>query len=52
VHGHVSITPGPYLDKRHRIPFGAGPGLTERPVTSAVEDPYDLVVERLSRPDP
>ncbi|MCX5535906.1 MmcQ/YjbR family DNA-binding protein [Streptomyces sp. NBC_00006] len=47
VHAHASITPGRYLDKRHWISLGPGPGITERLVTDAVEDSYDLVVERL-----
>lgn len=53
VRAHASITPGRYLDKRHWITLGPGPGITERLVTDAVEDSYDLVVERLphrSRP--
>ncbi|WP_405806899.1 MmcQ/YjbR family DNA-binding protein [Streptomyces sp. NBC_01187] len=44
---YVSITPGRYLDKRHWISLGPGPGITKRLVTDAVEDSYDLVVERL-----
>ncbi|MBT2452457.1 MmcQ/YjbR family DNA-binding protein [Streptomyces sp. ISL-43] len=44
---HPSITPGRYLDKRHWISLGPGPGITERLVTDAVEDSYDLAVERL-----
>jgi predicted DNA-binding protein (MmcQ/YjbR family) len=47
VHAHASITPGRYLDKRHWISLGPGPGITGRLVTDAVEDSYDLVVERL-----
>lgn len=45
--GHSSITPGRYLDKRHWISVGPGPGITERLITDAVEDSYDLVVDRL-----
>ncbi|MFE9910925.1 MmcQ/YjbR family DNA-binding protein [Streptomyces clavifer] len=47
VHGHASITPGRYLDGRHWISLGPGPGITGRLVTDAVEDSYDLVVARL-----
>ncbi|MEU9918779.1 MmcQ/YjbR family DNA-binding protein [Streptomyces sp. NPDC051001] len=49
--GHASITPGRYLDKRHWISLGPGPGVTERLVTDAVEASYDLVAGRLSRRD-
>ncbi|MDT0267303.1 MmcQ/YjbR family DNA-binding protein [Streptomyces sp. DSM 44915] len=51
VHAHASITPGRYLDKRHWITLGPGPGITRSLVTDAVEDSYDLVVERLPRRD-
>ncbi|WAP59125.1 MmcQ/YjbR family DNA-binding protein [Streptomyces sp. S465] len=51
VHRYASITPGRYLDKRHWISLRPGPGITERLVTDAVEDSYDLVVERLPRRD-
>ncbi|ONK11756.1 MmcQ/YjbR family DNA-binding protein [Streptomyces sp. MP131-18] len=51
VHDYPSITPGRYLDKRHWVSLGPGPGITERLVTDAVEDSYDLVVERLPRRD-
>ncbi|MFF7006442.1 MmcQ/YjbR family DNA-binding protein [Streptomyces fimicarius] len=51
VHNHASITPGRYLDKRHWISLGPGPGITERLVTDAVENSYDLAVERLPRRD-
>ncbi|WP_328752834.1 MmcQ/YjbR family DNA-binding protein [Streptomyces sp. NBC_00285] len=51
MHGHASITPGRYLDKRHWISLGPGPGITERLVTDAVEDSYDLAVERLPQRD-
>ncbi|MER5437799.1 MmcQ/YjbR family DNA-binding protein [Streptomyces sp. NPDC002790] len=44
---HASITPGRYLDKRHWISLGPGPGITKRLITEAVEDSYDLVVDRL-----
>ncbi|MFE9298444.1 MmcQ/YjbR family DNA-binding protein [Streptomyces niveus] len=47
VRGYVSIRPGRYLDKRHWISLGPGPGITKRLVTDAVEDSYDLAVERL-----
>ncbi|UXX91432.1 MmcQ/YjbR family DNA-binding protein [Streptomyces sp. AD2-2] len=47
VHGYASITPGRYLDKQHWISLGPGPGITKRLVTDAVEDSYDLAVERL-----
>ncbi|MEU4250929.1 MmcQ/YjbR family DNA-binding protein [Amycolatopsis sp. NPDC026612] len=49
--GYASITPGRYLDKRHWISLGPGPGITKRLVTDAVENSYDLVVERLPRRD-
>ncbi|WP_030743411.1 MmcQ/YjbR family DNA-binding protein [Streptomyces sp. NRRL F-5135] len=45
VHAHATITPGRYLDKRHWISLGPGPGITKRLVTDAVEHSYDLVVE-------
>ncbi|MFF4733958.1 MmcQ/YjbR family DNA-binding protein [Streptomyces mirabilis] len=51
VHGYASITPGRYLDKRHWISLGPGPGITKRLVTDAVEDSYDLAVERLPQHD-
>ncbi|MET9785747.1 MmcQ/YjbR family DNA-binding protein [Streptomyces afghaniensis] len=51
VSGYPSISPGRYLDKRHWISLGPGPGITERLVTDAVEDSYDLVAERLPRRD-
>ena len=51
MHAHASITPGRYLDKRHWISLGPGPGITERLVTGAVEDSYDLAVARLPRRD-
>ncbi|MET8292127.1 MmcQ/YjbR family DNA-binding protein [Streptomyces sp. NPDC005132] len=49
--GHLSITPGLYLDKRHWISPGPGVGITERLITDAVEDSYDLAAERLPRRD-
>ncbi|MEU1347683.1 MmcQ/YjbR family DNA-binding protein [Streptomyces sp. NPDC005795] len=48
---HPSITPGRYLDKRHWVSLGPGPGITERLVTDAVEDSYHMAVERLPRRD-
>ncbi|MFE9812521.1 MmcQ/YjbR family DNA-binding protein [Streptomyces sp. NPDC005548] len=51
MHDHASITPGRYLDKRHWISLGPGPGITERLITNAVEDSYDLAVERLPQRD-
>ncbi|WNF01366.1 MmcQ/YjbR family DNA-binding protein [Streptomyces luomodiensis] len=51
VHAHASITPGRYLDKRHWITLGPGPGITKRLITEAVEDSYDLVAEQLPRRD-
>jgi predicted DNA-binding protein (MmcQ/YjbR family) len=50
-HRYASITPGRYLDKRHWISLGPGPGITERLITNAVEDSYDLVAARLPRRD-
>ncbi|KPI32839.1 hypothetical protein OV320_2050 [Actinobacteria bacterium OV320] len=49
--GYATITPGRYLDKRHWISLGPGPGITERLITDAVEHSYDLVVEALPRRD-
>jgi len=49
--GYASITPGRYLDKRHWISLGPGPGITERLITDAVKDSYDLVAGRLPRRD-
>ncbi|MDQ1047223.1 MmcQ/YjbR family DNA-binding protein [Streptomyces sp. V4I2] len=49
--GYASITPGRYLDRRHWIPPGPGPGITERLITYAVEDSHHLAVERLPRRD-
>ncbi|MER5833761.1 MmcQ/YjbR family DNA-binding protein [Streptomyces sp. NPDC002130] len=51
VHGYPSITPGRYLDKRHWISLGPGPGITEGLVADVVEDSYHLAVERLPRRD-
>ncbi|MER7828382.1 MmcQ/YjbR family DNA-binding protein [Streptomyces sp. NPDC096097] len=51
VQGYASITPGRYLDKRHWISLGPGPGITKRLVTDAVEDSYDLALARLPRRD-
>jgi predicted DNA-binding protein (MmcQ/YjbR family) len=48
---YASITPGRYLDKRHWISLGPGPGITQRLVAEAVTNSYDLVVERLPRRD-
>jgi predicted DNA-binding protein (MmcQ/YjbR family) len=49
--GYPSISPGRYLDKRHWISLGSGPGIAQRLVTDAVEDSYDLVAGRLPRRD-
>ena len=49
--GYASITAGRYLDKHHWISVGPGPGITERLITDAVEDSYDLVAGRLPRRD-
>ncbi|WP_329347542.1 MmcQ/YjbR family DNA-binding protein [Streptomyces sp. NBC_01261] len=51
VRGQASITPGRYLDKRHWISLGPGPGITEGLITDVVEDSYDLVTKRLPRRD-
>ncbi|CAM5582746.1 MmcQ/YjbR family DNA-binding protein OS=Streptomyces tendae OX=1932 GN=GUR47_09725 PE=4 SV=1 [Streptomyces tendae] len=51
MHAHASITPGRYLDKRHWITLGPGPGITKRLLTDVIEDSYDLVVEQLPRRD-
>ncbi|GHA70807.1 hypothetical protein GCM10010330_24440 [Streptomyces tendae] len=50
-HAHAAITPGRYLDKRHWMTLGPGPGITKRLITDVVEDSYDLVVEGLPRRD-
>ena len=50
-HRYASITPGRYLGKHHWISLGPGPGITERLITDAVEDSYDLVAARLPRRD-
>ncbi|TDC22338.1 MmcQ/YjbR family DNA-binding protein [Streptomyces sp. 8K308] len=49
--GYRTITPGRYLDKRHWISLGPGPGITKRLITDAVEHSYDLVIEGLPRRD-
>jgi predicted DNA-binding protein (MmcQ/YjbR family) len=49
--GYATITPGRYLDKRHWISLGPGPGITKRLVVDAVENSYELVVEQLPRRD-
>ncbi|MEU3739966.1 MmcQ/YjbR family DNA-binding protein [Streptomyces sp. NPDC032198] len=49
VRAHASITPGRYLDKRHWMSLGPGPGITRQLITDAVEDSYDLAVERVPR---
>ncbi|WP_408051269.1 MmcQ/YjbR family DNA-binding protein [Streptomyces sp. HO565] len=51
VQAYASITPGRYLDKRHWISLGPGPGITRRLVTHVVEDSYDLAVDRLPQRD-
>ncbi|MCX5255047.1 MmcQ/YjbR family DNA-binding protein [Streptomyces canus] len=51
VRDYASITPGRYLDKRHWISLGPGPGITERLVTDTVENTYALGAERLPRRD-
>jgi predicted DNA-binding protein (MmcQ/YjbR family) len=43
---HRTITPGHYLDKRHWITVGSGPGITAALVRDLVEDSYDLVAPR------
>lgn len=39
---HDSITPGRYLDKRHWISVGPGPGVTKRLIEDLVHGSYDL----------
>ena len=46
---HPSVQPGRYLDKRHWLSIGAGPGITRSLVVALIEDSYDLVVAGLSR---
>ncbi|MCO1580960.1 MmcQ/YjbR family DNA-binding protein [Crossiella sp. SN42] len=46
---HTSITPGRYLDKRHWISVGAGPGVTRDVVAELVEDSYHLVLATVPR---
>jgi predicted DNA-binding protein (MmcQ/YjbR family) len=48
-HRHTSITPGHYLDKRHWISVGAGPGITADLVAELVDDSYRLVLEAVPR---
>ncbi|WP_186777408.1 MmcQ/YjbR family DNA-binding protein [Streptomyces salinarius] len=51
VRGYASIPPGRYLDKRHWISLGPGPGITGRLIADLVEDSCHLAVERLPRRD-
>jgi predicted DNA-binding protein (MmcQ/YjbR family) len=46
---HASITPGRYLDKRHWISLGAGPGITRDLVAELVDHSYHLVLETVPR---
>lgn len=46
---HTSITPGRYLDKRHWISLGAGPGVTHDLVADLVDHSYHLVLETVPR---
>ena len=39
---HDSIRPGRYLDKRHWISVGPGPGVTKRLIENLVHGSYDL----------
>jgi predicted DNA-binding protein (MmcQ/YjbR family) len=39
---HDTITPGRYLDKRHWVSVGPGPGLTRRLVEDLVHGSYEL----------
>ena len=47
----VLLHPGRQFDQRHWISLGSGPGITTRLIIDAVENSYDLVVERLPRRD-
>ncbi|GEK80610.1 MmcQ/YjbR family DNA-binding protein [Agrococcus baldri] len=44
-----SITTGRYLDKRHWISIGPGPGVTTRLIEDLVHDSYDLADDRPRR---
>ncbi|MFE0794032.1 MmcQ/YjbR family DNA-binding protein [Streptomyces mutabilis] len=46
---HPSITAGRYLDKRHWVSVGAGPGLTTALVENLVTDSYDLALASAPR---
>jgi predicted DNA-binding protein (MmcQ/YjbR family) len=46
---HPSITPGRYLDERHWISLGPGPGVTRDLVAELVDDSYHLVLETVPR---
>lgn len=46
---HASITPGRYLDKRHWISLGAGPGITRDLVAELVDHSYHLVLKTVPR---
>ena len=48
---HESIAPGRYLDKRHWVSVGTGPGVTRRLVEDLVRGSHELVVDGLPTKD-
>jgi predicted DNA-binding protein (MmcQ/YjbR family) len=46
---HPSITAGRYLDKKHWISVGAGPGITAALVENLITDSYDLALDSAPR---
>ncbi|MGO4487318.1 MmcQ/YjbR family DNA-binding protein [Microbacterium sp. 2RAF4] len=46
---HDTITAGHYLDKRHWVSIGAGPGITPTLITDLVEGSYELANEHAGR---
>jgi predicted DNA-binding protein (MmcQ/YjbR family) len=51
---HESVAPGRYLNKRHWISVGAGPGITAELVEDLVAHSYELVLDSVpptSRPE-
>lgn len=48
---HDSIGPARYLDKRHWLSIGAGPGVTTDLVENLVAGSYELVLDHVPRRD-
>jgi predicted DNA-binding protein (MmcQ/YjbR family) len=48
---HESIAPGRYLDKRHWVSVGPGPGVTKRLIEDLVHGSYELVTDHLPTKD-